>query len=638
MIRQIAAQLLNSLQSLPKRGRRRKSLWCESLEIRQLLTVGMTDLSSVQVELNDSSATNQLQLITGNDGGDSQPYETLNVDVVNPSFEDITGEDPFNEFTFGPLPGWDLYDPAGITNGGAGSSFFIGTLTPGEVASQPGTIQNFPGGVTDGERVAIAFNFAGTGDAGEYGIQQTLASTLRSDTLYTLSVDIGNIATGIAQSGQTFSLDGNPGYRVDLLAGDTVIASDNSTLTGAIAEGEFGTSVVTFQAEADYEHLGQTLSIRLVNLNETALVPTGNDLEIDFDNVRLTATARFFEDIDDLQARPGTPLVLNLQATTAAGMAIGYTVEIPGAERYELDQEYDIESGGVAADGSPIYYETYQGYGVRWLRSNTGWMFLRPTGTLHEWQGSLNNSPEVASLGQEVFADPSLLHEAIQVATATMDGNTLTISPADGFNGTFEVSVTKSAGDTSVTELLTVDLMNAVPQLPNIGEQTVIAGETLTLALPAVDTDGDTISYEVELIENLAADLRDDYAIYAPASHVANDYGFNYLGYQERWLRSNAGWLFITEEGVVHKWRGSYDASPAIANLDGRYHADPSLLVNAEHVDFAAVYSNGQQQISADSGYTGQLLVRLQATDGFATARQTFFVNVASSFNVDVDE
>jgi len=571
---------------------------------------------------------------SGTEPDDAPPLVTFDVDVVNHSFEDITGENPYNEFTFGPFPGWDLYDPEGITNG----SFFIGTLTPGEVPSQPGVIQNFPGGAADGDRVAIAFNFEGTGDAGEYGIQQTLAATLEANTLYTLSVDIGNIATGIAQSGQTFFLDGNPGYRVDLLAGDTLLASDNSALTGAIAEGEFETSVVTFEAAGDHAQLGETLTIRLVNLNETALVPAGNDLEIDFDNVRLTATTTAFAEIGGQQTRPGMPIVIDLAATTTNGTPIEYTVEILGTERYELDQDYDVEPGGVAADGSPLYYEGYQGYGVRWLQSNSGWMFLRPTGTLHEWQGSLNTSPEVASLGEGVFADPSLLHEAVLVATATLNGNTLTINPTDGFIGTFEVSVTKSAADISETEQFAVDVMNTSPELTEIGEQTVVTGEVLTLELPVIDADGDTISYEVELIENVAAGLRDDHAIYADANLVATDYGYDYLGRQERWVRSSAGWMFITQEGVVHQWAGSYDASAVIANLDSRYHADPGLLVNAEHVEFTALYLDGQLQLSVQNGYTGQLRVRLRATDGFETVEQSFLVNVTSVFDDDDDD
>ena len=49
------------------------------------------------------------------------------VAVTNPGFEDLSGETPFNEFTFEPLNGWNLYDPGNITSGGAGATFFIGT-------------------------------------------------------------------------------------------------------------------------------------------------------------------------------------------------------------------------------------------------------------------------------------------------------------------------------------------------------------------------------------------------------------------------------------------------------------------------------------------------------------------------------
>jgi hypothetical protein len=159
--------------------------------------------------------------------------------VVNPSFEDISGETPFNEFTFGPLNGWQLYDPGLITNGGAGGTFFIGTLTPNPPAF-------FHSGATNGQRVGIAFNFAGCGGQGEYGMQQTLAATLQPKLTYTLQVDIGNIASGTAVNGSFFPLAGFPGYRVDLLAGGQVIASDNNSLAGAIAEGTFATSELLF--------------------------------------------------------------------------------------------------------------------------------------------------------------------------------------------------------------------------------------------------------------------------------------------------------------------------------------------------------------------------------------------------------
>ena len=550
---------------------------------------------------------------------------TTTIAVVNPSFEDIIGEAPYNEFTFGPLPGWDLYDPGNVTSGGDGPQYFIGTLTPGEVPSEPGVIQNFPGGASHGQRVGIAFNFDGSGDGGEYGFEQTLTATLQANTRYSLSVDIGNIATGIAVSGQTFFLDGLPGYRVDLLAGGIVIASDNNSLAGSIAEGEFGESFVTFDAVGDHPQLGQALGIRLVNLNQTAGVPAGNDLEVDFDNVRLTATSPAFAVIGDQQVHHSETLTIELAAATPDGSPISYTVEVVGAELWELDQLYGLEAGGYAGDGTPLYYEDYAGYGVRWLQSDTnGWMFLQSDGTLHEWQGSIAGSPEVASLGEAVFADPSLLHDAINVGSASLDGSTLTIDPADGFLGSLDVSVSKIAGALSETEVFAVEVTNISPEIPVVADQSMATDEVLLIDLPTVDADGDAIVYEVEVIENIAANARSTFAIVADASLVNDDYGYNYLGQQERWVQSASGWMFITTAGTLHQWTGSYASSPEVARLDARYHADPGLLVNAEHIDVSAVVTGGQLQIGVADGHVGELHIRLTATDGLDSLEQLF--------------
>lgn len=214
------------------------------------------------------------------------------VAVVNPGFEDISGETPVNEFTFGPLSGWDLYDPGAITAGGDGPTYFIGTLTPFEPdpIGNPGVYVNFPAGAAEGQRVAIAFNFFGSGGGGEYGLEQTLAETLAADTTYTLEVEIGNIASGTAMSGQFFDLSGFPGYRVDLMAGGQILAQDVNSLGGTIPEGQFATSTVVFATGASHAQLGQPLVIRLVNLNVIDAGFPLADLEVDFDDVRLDAT------------------------------------------------------------------------------------------------------------------------------------------------------------------------------------------------------------------------------------------------------------------------------------------------------------------------------------------------------------
>lgn len=206
------------------------------------------------------------------------------ITVVNPGFEDISGESQNNEFTFGPLNGWDLYDPDSITGGGAGGTYFIGTLTPTAPTF-------FTAGAPEGQRVGIAFNYSNSGGQGEYGMQQTLTDTLQANTTYMLDVEIGNITSGTAQNGSFFDLSGFPGYRVDLLAGGVILAQDNNSLAGSIAEGEFETTTVSFTTGSTHAQLGQALQIRLVNLNVIDPGSPNADLEVDFDNVRLDASA-----------------------------------------------------------------------------------------------------------------------------------------------------------------------------------------------------------------------------------------------------------------------------------------------------------------------------------------------------------
>ena len=201
------------------------------------------------------------------------------IDVINASFEDTTGQTPFNEFTFGVPQGWLLYDPHGL----AGPNVYTGTL-------QPNGVDFFNTLAPDGDLVAILYN-EGLFGAGEYGFEQTLAATWQPQTSYQLSVEVGNIASGFAQNGQFFNLDEFPGYRIELLAGESVVVEDSNSLI--IDEGQFETSVLSFSTTSSEPFLGQNITIRLVNLN---LIPNGYneetspDLEVDFDAVTFDAT------------------------------------------------------------------------------------------------------------------------------------------------------------------------------------------------------------------------------------------------------------------------------------------------------------------------------------------------------------
>ena len=129
----------------------------------------------------------------------------------------------------------------------------------------------------------------------EAGLLQTLASRLLTRHHYTLQVDVGNIANDV---NAPFAFAGFPNYRIDLLAGTNVLASDNNSLLPG--EGRFLTSTVTVSIGASHPFADQLLGIRLVNLNNAP------GIEVNWDNVRL-------------ESRPLPVPTLTLQQETLLG-------------------------------------------------------------------------------------------------------------------------------------------------------------------------------------------------------------------------------------------------------------------------------------------------------------------------------
>ncbi|MCX7098626.1 MAG: PEP-CTERM sorting domain-containing protein [Methylococcales bacterium] len=142
----------------------------------------------------------------------------------------------------------------------------------------PATTDSYFDPVPDGSNVGVVF-LLNTFNIAEAGLQQVLSSTLQVSTRYTLTVDVGNFNPNVSSP---WDFTGFPGYRVDLLAGGVLLASDNNTLTPD--EGRFEKSTVSYTVGASHANAGQALAIRLVNLN-------GTGVEVNFDDVKLDATA-----------------------------------------------------------------------------------------------------------------------------------------------------------------------------------------------------------------------------------------------------------------------------------------------------------------------------------------------------------
>jgi hypothetical protein len=203
------------------------------------------------------------------------------IDITNPGFES-PAVDP-NAFNFNAPPGWQGF------NRDAVNGDFIGVLNPS-------TSTYFTAGQWQGNNVGLVYIEAARAAGTAFGLRQVLSAGLAADTLYTLSVDVGNIASGssvIGGNNRTFDLDGFPGYRIELLAGDNLLAADDNSLADTLPEGQFLTSQLAFDSTGvDNSWLGLPLEIRLLNLNQIDPDHTGADREVDFDAVQLDAVNR----------------------------------------------------------------------------------------------------------------------------------------------------------------------------------------------------------------------------------------------------------------------------------------------------------------------------------------------------------
>ena len=193
------------------------------------------------------------------------------VTVTNHSFElPVIGAGTFS--TTAAPPGWSVY----------GNGINFGNRTIGVLHPNTTTLYLEP--VPTGSNVGVIFLMDNPGNQTQFanieaGMRQMLGTTLQSLTRYTLTVEVGNIANDV---NAPFQFNGFPNYRIDLLAGTNVLASDNNTLLPG--EGRFLTSTVSVTTTNNHSLTGQPLGIRLVNRNNAP------GIEVNFDNVRLDAS------------------------------------------------------------------------------------------------------------------------------------------------------------------------------------------------------------------------------------------------------------------------------------------------------------------------------------------------------------
>jgi hypothetical protein len=167
-----------------------------------------------------------------------------NIPITNFSFES-PALTPVS-FTSGSISGWTV-----VSNSGGG--FGVQALNTSHISPV----------ATNGTQVAYSNN-------GPHVFSQDLSATLQANTMYTLSMSVGD------------RFDTNYiGYQLQFRAGGSLLAQDNNTLTPA--NGSWVQSTVSFTTGASHAQLGQTLQVRFGS------VTSGGQTV--FDNITLTASA-----------------------------------------------------------------------------------------------------------------------------------------------------------------------------------------------------------------------------------------------------------------------------------------------------------------------------------------------------------
>lgn len=190
-------------------------------------------------------------LMAGDPGVIVVPPLSEPVPVANHSFEDPTLEP--SEYTAQTCSA----DPTCIQT----TTPVVGWITEGSAGTWHPTAASYPSGPPDGSNVAYAAANGGS----DATISQVLEDVLEPERSYILAVDIGHRAD------RPF-----PGYKVQLWAGETLLAEDDNTLNPA--PGTFERSTITADIGATHPGLGLNLKIVLISKGR----------QTSFDNVLLT--------------------------------------------------------------------------------------------------------------------------------------------------------------------------------------------------------------------------------------------------------------------------------------------------------------------------------------------------------------
>jgi len=419
---------------------------------------------------------------------------------------------------------------------------------------------------------------------------------------------------GLTTSDQivTYTIGGTaePGLDYEALSGTAVIAAGATSTTVII------TPVLDSNVSGDEGT--EQIRLTLDDSIDYALAENSTATAALMDNEFLT--------IGDRSISRNDVLTVDLPATNPAGAAIDYEVLIGGDLLFTLNRQYNLTSTGN-------YHTDHTGAMEKWVRGTSvsgtqEWFFILPNGDFGQATGGFADGL-VANVGTDAYHDPRLLLEAPAPASGLIHNGVLTITPATGFAGVFEVTLNQGIGNITSSTTFQVTVTNSTPVLAPIADRShAVSDGPITIPLLATDADNDSLTFTVRFSGSgqQAAQLNGQFNL-TVASNL-NNYGLNWGGRSEKWINGiesniSNGWYFLLPDGSVNAWGGSFETSTQIAVLSTAHYDDPELLLEAEPPGLGVEVVNSNLIITPSSE-TGTFAIEVTGHDGVASASTDF--------------
>jgi subtilisin-like proprotein convertase family protein len=355
------------------------------------------------------------------------------------------------------------------------------------------------------------------------------------------------------------------------------------------------------------------------------------------------------------------PYAYTIGATSPEGLPLTYTATTRGDSLlFDLQQQYQFQGVGYFTAGAAAYvlHSNQPGPGV------SGYYLIRPSdGAVFPYDGSgsyahsFANETALATLGSNVFTDPTLLFNAqppanysgsissgglyaieqmyqfrglgyytfgasayvLQASTNNSFGNPYYLLRSDGSLFAYDGS-----GSYSHTYANTTPVAILGPEIYSYPNELVNAN-----AAPALYTQLNQLNQQYDLQELNGSFYTNTYGheaqwIYSP---VLNQYG-------QHWYTLTLQTISNVQEAVLTAWEGYQDSEvgAVIATLAPSVYSNPFLLTNATYLPDPAVTTSINQTTGVltiglpSSTYLGTFVVTITATDGLIPVTQVLTV------------